>query len=32
MPLEAKFLQIIDLLECLLDKMDLNDPYTVDVL
>ena len=31
-PVEAEFIQIIDLLECLLDKMDLNDPYTVDVL
>ena len=31
-PLETKFIQIIDLLECLLDKMDLSNPYTVDML
>ncbi|PAV19052.1 cell morphogenesis [Pyrrhoderma noxium] len=31
-PVEAEFLQLLDLLDCLLDKLDLNDPYDVEVL
>ncbi|KAI5120892.1 hypothetical protein M0805_002992 [Coniferiporia weirii] len=31
-PVEAEFIQLIDLLECLLDRLDLNDPYTTEVL
>ena len=31
-PVEAEFLQLLDLLDCLLDKLDLNDPYVVEVL
>ena len=30
--IRTKFIQIIDLLECLLGKMDLNNSYTIDVL
>ena len=31
-PVEAEFLQLLDLLDWLLDKLDLNDPYDVKVL
>ncbi|KAH8116120.1 cell morphogenesis N-terminal-domain-containing protein [Phellopilus nigrolimitatus] len=31
-PVEAEFLELIDLLECLLDRLDLSDPYIAEVL
>ncbi|THH08171.1 hypothetical protein EW145_g2882 [Phellinidium pouzarii] len=31
-PVEAEFIQLLDLLECLLDKLDLNDSYITEVL
>lgn len=31
-PVELEFLQLLDLLECLLDRLDLDDYYTIEVL
>lgn len=31
-PVEAEFIQVIDLLECILDRLNLDDPYVVELL